>query len=138
MSVNGARRSKLEQGRHSWQWVKHAWLYSDLLQALQGEHSPALDSQQRGLNFCFRSTPLSTSTFSDLQCGLPICGVFFFFLFLLLLLSLFLCCCSFVFLFKTSYRIGLSHGCVSALLLQVTFVALRSNCSRFRSRLLED
>ena len=29
------------------QWVKHTWLYSDLLQALKGEHWLALGSQQR-------------------------------------------------------------------------------------------
>ena len=29
------------------QWVKHTWLYSDLLQALKGEHWSALGSQQR-------------------------------------------------------------------------------------------
>ena len=39
MKVNGLGRWKLEQGGNSWQWAKHAWLYSDLLQALiKGEH----------------------------------------------------------------------------------------------------
>ena len=38
MKVNGPGRSKLGQKRNSWQWAKHAWLYSDLLQALKGEH----------------------------------------------------------------------------------------------------
>ena len=32
--VNGPGRQKLEQGMHSWQWARHAWLYSDLLRAL--------------------------------------------------------------------------------------------------------
>ena len=27
----------VKQGRNSWQWAKHAWLYSDLLQALKQE-----------------------------------------------------------------------------------------------------
>ena len=47
MKVNGLKRSKLGLGRSFWQWVKHAW-YSDLLQALKGEHLLALGSQQTG------------------------------------------------------------------------------------------
>ena len=31
--------------QHSWQWVKHGWLYSDLLQVLKGQHLSALGSQ---------------------------------------------------------------------------------------------
>ena len=34
--MNGPEISKLGQGRNSWQWAKHAWLYSDLLQVLEG------------------------------------------------------------------------------------------------------
>ena len=30
-----AREVKSGTKRHFWQWVKHAWLYSDLLQALK-------------------------------------------------------------------------------------------------------
>ena len=48
MKVNGQRRFKFEQGRNSWQRVKHAWLYSDLPQALKQETLTALSSQQRG------------------------------------------------------------------------------------------
>ena len=33
MKVNGQGRSGLGQGKKSWQWVKHARLYSDLPQA---------------------------------------------------------------------------------------------------------
>ena len=36
-----------KKGPKSWQWEKHARLYSDLLQALKG-HFPALGSQQSG------------------------------------------------------------------------------------------
>ena len=46
MKVNELGRY-LEQGRNSWQWAKHAWLYSDLLQALNGEHLSALGSEER-------------------------------------------------------------------------------------------
>ena len=46
--ADGLQRSKLRQGRNVWQWVKHAWLYSDLLRDLQGEHLSALASQQKG------------------------------------------------------------------------------------------
>ena len=31
---------------HLWQWVKHAWLHSDLFQALNGEHLTAPGFQQ--------------------------------------------------------------------------------------------
>ena len=34
MKVNEPGRSSLAQRRNSWQRAKHAWLYSDLLQAL--------------------------------------------------------------------------------------------------------
>ena len=39
MKVNGPGRSKKEQGEraNSRLWAKHAWLYSDLLQALKGK-----------------------------------------------------------------------------------------------------
>ena len=39
-------RSKLGQGRHFWEWAKHAWLYSDLFQALKGEQLSALGCQR--------------------------------------------------------------------------------------------
>ena len=48
MKVNGPGESKLGQRRNSWQWVKHAGLYSDLVQALKAEHLLALGSQQGG------------------------------------------------------------------------------------------
>ena len=35
MKVNGWGSLKLAEGRNPWQWVKHAWLYSDVLQALK-------------------------------------------------------------------------------------------------------
>jgi len=38
--------------KSSWQWAKHAWLYSDLLQAVKEEHLAAWRSQQRDFNFC--------------------------------------------------------------------------------------
>ena len=46
--MNRPGRRKLGQGRNSWQWAKHAWLYSDLPQALEGKISSALGSQQKG------------------------------------------------------------------------------------------
>ena len=33
--VNGPKWSKFEKGRHSWQWAKHARLYSDLYYRLE-------------------------------------------------------------------------------------------------------
>ena len=48
IKVNRPGRRKLGQGRNSWQWAKHAWLYSDLPQALKGKISSALGSQQKG------------------------------------------------------------------------------------------
>ena len=41
MKGNGSGRwnyAFLGQRRICWQWVKHSWLYSDLLQELKGEH----------------------------------------------------------------------------------------------------
>ena len=38
IKVNGPGRQKLEQGKNSWQWAKHAWLYSDRIQALVGDY----------------------------------------------------------------------------------------------------
>ena len=35
MKVNGHEMEKLRQGSCSWQWVKHAWLYSDPSHALK-------------------------------------------------------------------------------------------------------
>ena len=46
MMVDGPGRSKFGHGRNCWQWVKHAWLYFDLLQALKGDHLSGLASQQ--------------------------------------------------------------------------------------------
>ena len=34
MKMNGPEREKLGQRRNVWQWEKHVWLYSNLLQAL--------------------------------------------------------------------------------------------------------
>ena len=59
--MNGPERSKLRQGRSTWQWVKHARLYYDLLQSLKGESSSALVLNREDLNFCVRSTPLRGS-----------------------------------------------------------------------------
>ena len=54
MIVNGTGRSKLGQGRNSWQWTKH-----DRDQALKGEHLSALCVHYRGdLYFCVHGTPL--------------------------------------------------------------------------------
>ena len=39
MTVNGQGWSKLGHGEYSWQWAKHAWLYSDQLQALSFSYS---------------------------------------------------------------------------------------------------
>ena len=61
MKMNGPERSKLRQGRSTWQWVKHARLYSELLQALKGESLSALVLNREDLNFCVRSTPLRGS-----------------------------------------------------------------------------
>ena len=44
--MNGPGKYKLDQGRNSWQWTKHAWLYSDLLPALKGESLSAVGFQQ--------------------------------------------------------------------------------------------
>ena len=49
MKKNEPARSKLWKGRNSWLLVKHAWLYSDLLQALKGEHLSALFSKEGAL-----------------------------------------------------------------------------------------
>ena len=58
MKVNGPEMSKLGQGRHLWQWMKHAWLNSDLLLALKGDDLSALRSQQRGPYFLRPQYPL--------------------------------------------------------------------------------
>ena len=44
--MNGPGTSELGRKRISWQWEKHAWLYSDLLQALNGERLTAVGFQQ--------------------------------------------------------------------------------------------
>jgi len=44
--------------RNFWQWLEHAGLYTEPLQALKGEHLSALGSQQRVYNFCIHSTKL--------------------------------------------------------------------------------
>ena len=47
MKVNG--RGKVEiRTKNSWQQTKHAWLYSDLLKALNRKPFGALGSQQTG------------------------------------------------------------------------------------------
>ena len=48
MKVDGPGRQRSGQGKHFCQEAKHAWLYSDLLQALKREHVSALGYQQRG------------------------------------------------------------------------------------------
>ena len=58
MNVNEPGRSKLGQGRNSWQWAKYAWRYSDLLEALKGKHLSALLRNRGGINFCVICTPL--------------------------------------------------------------------------------
>ena len=62
--VNGPGKSKLGQGRNSWKQSKHAWLYSDLLQALKREHMSALGSQQMGILISASAVPLCRT---DLQ-----------------------------------------------------------------------
>ena len=57
MKVNGPGTWRLGQGRNSWQWAKHAWLYSDPMKALKGEHLSALGSQQRGFLISASSVP---------------------------------------------------------------------------------
>ena len=48
MKVNGLGTSKVEQGKHFWQWAKHAWIYYfDLLQVFKGKHLSALSSPLR-------------------------------------------------------------------------------------------
>ena len=78
MTVNGPGRKKLGQGRHPWQWPKHAWLYSDLLQAFKGEHFSALGSQQMSFSISFSfsvlpSTPLwgFYSKQNSTRCNIP-------------------------------------------------------------------
>ena len=50
--MNGPGKYKLDQGRNSWEWTKHAWLCTDLLLDLKGEHLSAVGSQQKDINFC--------------------------------------------------------------------------------------
>ena len=47
IKVNESARSKFGQVKHSWQWEKHARLYSDLLQVLKREQLSTLGSGQR-------------------------------------------------------------------------------------------
>ena len=61
MKVRGPRRYKLGQGRNSWQWAKHAWLYSDLLPALKLRRmfvSSEISTAGGDRNFCVRSGAL--------------------------------------------------------------------------------
>ena len=57
--VNGPGTSELGRRRISWQWEKHAWLYSDLLQGLNGERLTAVGFQQerarQGVGWTFMS-----------------------------------------------------------------------------------
>ena len=55
MKMNGPAMSKLGQGRTSWQWKKHEWLYSDLLETLKGFVSSRFPVEG-DFNFCVRST----------------------------------------------------------------------------------
>ena len=66
-------RAEIVQGRNSRQSMKHAWLYSDLLQALKKENHWALGSKQMGLNFCIRCSQLREITvgYSNFCCSFP-------------------------------------------------------------------
>ena len=58
MGRNEVECTRKVETRNFWQLPKHAWLYSDLLQASKGEPVTAPGSQQRGdLNFCVRIAP---------------------------------------------------------------------------------
>ena len=48
---------QLGDGRNSWQWAKHVWLQSGLLQALKVEHVSSGLSTEGKLNFCVINTP---------------------------------------------------------------------------------
>ena len=48
MKVNEPGSCKSGQRNNSWQWEKHAWLYSDPLQALKGETTCQLGLLNRG------------------------------------------------------------------------------------------
>ena len=59
MTVNEPGRSKLGPERKSWQWVKHAWLYSDIgYTRLQMEISHLWGLDRGDLNFCVHSNHL--------------------------------------------------------------------------------
>ena len=58
MKVNGPERQKSGQWRNSWQQVKHARLYSDLLPPNFKGRRFVSSGGIGGLNFCIRSTPL--------------------------------------------------------------------------------
>ena len=55
--MNGQEMQKLGQAKRSWQWPKHAWLYSDQLQALKRKTSVS-SVFSTGALFCVWSTPL--------------------------------------------------------------------------------
>ena len=59
MKVTDPGRQQRGQDRNSWQRAKHAGLYSDLLQALTGEHLSALSSQHRGPSFLRAQYPIA-------------------------------------------------------------------------------
>ena len=48
MKLNGPGIYKLEQGGKCWQWVKHAWIYSDLLQDFKGDNLTAPRASVKG------------------------------------------------------------------------------------------
>ena len=50
--------SCIGQGRKSWQWAEHMWLYSDLLQALRENICQLWVLSVGDLNFCVHSSPL--------------------------------------------------------------------------------
>ena len=66
MKVNGPGAQKLGQGRNCWQRAKHAWLYSDLIQALMGKY----------LEFSIEGTLIFASAAPD--CRSPVTSVSFF------------------------------------------------------------
>ena len=65
MKVGGPGTNKFKTRNKCLALTKHAWLYSDLLQALKGEHLSAPGSQQRGLQLLHPQGP--TAGLSDRQ-----------------------------------------------------------------------
>ena len=55
MKLIGTGKVEIRTGGNPWQYAKHAWLYFDLLQALNTEPLIALGSQQRGSTLIYAS-----------------------------------------------------------------------------------